>query len=135
MHLLLVLNLGKDLPVIKLNWSASSSLVDNYNIERKDVDGNWVVLGGVTGTEFIDQDGVNGGGKIIPNFSYQYRVTAMKGSNASDSVEIAGLDSRGIKGDNNRSDLVDGRDLEKLAKLFSLKYNQSGFDILVDTTL
>jgi hypothetical protein len=119
---------------IRLSWTASVSTPDHYRIERKDAHGNWVVLAGVTGTEFTDQDGVAAGGKIIPGLAYQYKVTAVKGTLLSTAVEISGADSRGLRGDNNRSDLVDGRDLEKLARIFGLTDAQSGFDALVDTT-
>ncbi len=125
---------GVDRYSIRLNWSASVSLPDHYRVERKDAHGQWVVLAGVTGTEFVDRDGVNGGGAIIPKLAYQYRVSAVKGTLASAGVEISAQDSRGIKGDNNRTDLVDGRDLERLARHFAESDSAAGFDPLIDTT-
>jgi len=119
---------------IKLSWTASASSPDHYRVERMDAHGQWAVLAGVTGTEFTDQDEVSGGGFIIPNLVYHYRVTAVKGTITSTAVEIAAQDSRGIKGDNNRSDLVDGRDLERLARHFAENDQASGFDALIDTT-
>lgn len=44
------------------------------------------------------------------------------------------MEQRGLKGDNNRSDSVDGRDLQNLAQKFALTSGQAGFDPLVDTT-
>jgi hypothetical protein len=119
---------------IKLSWAASVSNPDHYRVERKDVHGQWLVLSGVTGTEFTDQDGVSGGGAIIPKLAYQYRVSAVKGALISNAVEISAQDSRGVKGDNNRSDLVDGRDLERLARHFAEADSAAGFDHLIDTT-
>lgn len=119
---------------IKLAWTASSASPDHYRVERKDVHGNWVTLAGVTGTEFIDQDNVVGGGKIIPKADYQYRVIVVKGIAVSEPALIVGRDNRGIKGDNNRSDLVDGRDLERLARHFAELDTVAGFDALIDTT-
>lgn len=119
---------------IHLSWNASTSSPDHYRVERMDAHGDWVILAGITETEFVDQDGVIGGGAIIPNLAYQYRVTAVKGSLTSDPVQITAQDTRGLKGDNNRSDLVDGRDLERLALHFAETDLSSGFDPLVDTT-
>ena len=46
----------------------------------------------------------------------------------------AGSETRGLKGDNNRSDRVDGRDLENLARHFAQTDADNEFDPLVDTT-
>lgn len=119
---------------IHLSWTASTSSPDHYRIERKDAHGDWVILAGITETEFVDQDGVAGGGNIIPNLAYDYRVTAVKGALTSDAVQISGQDTRGLKGDNNRSDFVDGRDLERLALHFAEADTSPDFEPLVDTT-
>lgn len=119
---------------IKLSWIAPLTGADVYQIERKDVRGQWVMLGEATTTEFVDQDSVVGGGKIVPNLNYAYRVVAVKGTVKSVPVEISGQDTRGIKGDNNRTDLVDGRDLERLALHFAENDQATGFDALIDTT-
>ena len=119
---------------IKLSWAASTSAPDSYRVERQDVHGNFVVLGGTTATDFTDQDLVVGGGNIIPNLNYNYRVTAVKGAALSTATAISATDVRGVKGDSDRSDLVDGRDLEKLARHFAELDTAVGFDPLVDTT-
>lgn len=119
---------------IKLSWVTSTSAPDSYRVERQDAHGNFVVLGGTTLVEFIDQDSVVGGGNIIPGVNYRYRVSAVKGAALSTSVEISAMDVRGVKGDNNRTDLVDGRDLEKLARHFAELDTVAGFDALADTT-
>lgn len=119
---------------IKLAWTASTSAPDHYRVERKDVHGNWVTLAGVTATEFTDQDSVIAGGQIVPKLDYQYRVVAVKGALNSEAVMATAKDNRGVKGDNNRSDLIDGRDLERLARHFSEVDTTAGFDKLIDTT-
>lgn len=119
---------------IKLSWGASVSTPDHYRVERMDAHGQWKVLGGVTGLEFTDQDGVTGGGGIIPNHLYQYRVSAVKGAIVSTPVSVSAQDARGLTGDNNRTDLVDGRDLDNLAKHFAETDLNPTFDVLVDTT-
>lgn len=119
---------------IKLSWAASVSSPDHYRVERMDAHGQWKVLGGITGLEFTDQDGVTGGGKIIPHHLYQYRVSAVKGSTVSVPMTVSAQDARGLTGDNNRTDLVDGRDLDNLAKHFAETDLNPTFDTLVDTT-
>ncbi len=119
---------------IHLNWTASTSAPDHYRVERMNANGDWVILAGITDLEFIDQDGVTDGGNIIPDLVYQYRVSAVKGSLVSDPVLISAQDTRGLKGDNNRTDLVDGRDLERLALHFTETDLSPGFEPLVDTT-
>jgi hypothetical protein len=118
---------------IRLNWTASASAPDHYRVERKNAHGEWVILAGVSATEFVDQDGVTGGGNIIPDLAYNYRITAVKGTVTSVPVEITAQDSRGLRGDNNRSDLVEGRDLERLARHFAETDQSAGYDWLVDT--
>jgi len=125
---------GIDRYQIRLNWMASLSQPDHYRVERMDAHGQWQILAGVAGTEFVDQDGVLNGGNIVPNLVYQYRVTAVKGSLTSQSVTISAQDSRGIRGDNNRSDRIDGRDLERLALHFAESDLSPAFDPLIDTT-
>lgn len=119
---------------IKLTWNASVSTPDHYRVERLDAHGQWKVLGGVTGLEFVDQDGVTGGGKIVPNHLYEYRVSAVKADVASSPVTVSAKDTRGLTGDNNRTDLIDGRDLDNLAKHFAETDLSLTFDALIDTT-
>ena len=45
-----------------------------------------------------------------------------------------GVDARGLKGDNNRSDRLDGRDLERLAQHYTEDSTSQNFDALIDTT-
>ncbi|MCC6643341.1 lamin tail domain-containing protein [Candidatus Peregrinibacteria bacterium] len=130
----LVVSQGTERYQLKLNWTASLSNTDHYRVERLDAHGQWKVLAGVTSTEFIDQDGVASGGRLIPQVIYQYRVTAVKGAVTSVPAAVSGQETRGLRGDNNRSDLIDGRDLENLAKHFAETDVLAGFDVLVDTT-
>lgn len=118
---------------IKLSWQAPAGGVDHYIVQRKNALGEFVQIGQVTALEFIDSDAVVTAGKIIPGVNYQYKVIAVKADQSS-SAEIVGKDLRGIKGDNNRSDLVDGRDLERLAGHFAEEVADADFDALIDTT-
>jgi len=118
---------------IKLTWSAPGSGADSYLVERKSFEGSFVPLGTTTNLEFIDKDSINNGGSIIPELNYHYRVKSIKSGSYSSGAEVAAKESRGIKGDNNRSDRVDGRDLDKLARLFAIDTSNSNFDKLKDT--
>lgn len=118
---------------ITLNWSAVSG-AEAYRVYRKDAHGVPQLLGEVPQPGFTDKNGVMKGGFIIPSTNYVYQVIAVAGAVESAAVEVVGRDERGLKGDNNRSDLVDGRDLERLAQRFALDDTGQGFDPLVDTT-
>jgi len=70
----------------------------------------------------------------VPNYIYEYQVISVKGSLESMPINGQQQDTRGIKGDNNRSDRVDGRDLDNLARHYTLALADPGFDPLIDTT-
>lgn len=119
---------------LELTWSAPVGGADAYKVYRQNPHGVWVELGQTTLLNFIDSDAIASGGKIIPNLDYHYRVTALKGSVESAPAETVGGDTRGLKGDNNRSDRVDGVDLDRLARHFTQTDSVMTFDPLVDTS-
>ncbi len=127
---------GADRYSILVKWDASSDAVDGYKVYREDRHGIWKLLSQVAAlqTTFNDKDPLNGGGNIIPHHQYHYRVTAVRTAAESAPVEIFGAETRGLKGDNDRSDRVDGRDLEKLAQHFAAVDTDPNFPFLVDTT-
>jgi len=118
---------------LKLTWVAPAGGADKYKVSRKNPHGFYVSLGETTGTAFIDSDAITSGGKIVPGLQYCYRVIAVKGALESVPVGACGTETRGLKADNNRSDRVDGRDLDKLARHFAETDAASGFDSLTDT--
>lgn len=118
---------------IVLNWTASANAT-SYRVMRENQHGVYDLLGETGDLSFVDNDLVTEGGKIIPNLSYNYRVIAVRSSVESVSVDVSGTETRGLTGDNDRSDRVDGRDLDNLARGFALTDTDSGFDALVDTT-
>ncbi len=118
---------------MKISWNPVSE-ADGYEVYRKDSHGVWKLMGQVNTTTFVDQDGVSFGGNIVPYFQYEYQVIAFHGTLKSSPALIQGIEQRGIKGDNNRSDRVDGRDLESLARIFAITDSEASFDPLVDTT-
>lgn len=118
---------------LEIKWSAPVSGADSYKILRKAVDGGFVEIAAGVETSFVDKDGVNGGGGIVPGVEYAYRVVSVKNGIESLPVDIAVTETRGLKGDNTRSDRIDGRDLENLARHFGEDYSDAGFNRLVDT--
>lgn len=124
---------GRQRYSIALSWDAVAG-AEKYRVYRKDARGQIRQIAETTQTGFIDGDGVSFGGFIVPSQNYVYEVTALQGSAESDRAEVVSRDDRGLKGDNNRSDRVDGRDLEALAKHFAESDADQDFDPLVDTT-
>ncbi len=124
---------GVDRYSLQLNWDAVPGAT-GYRVLRKDAHSQWVSLGEIAQTTFVDKDGVTKGGLIIPGHEYHYQVLALNGQIVSLPVEIIQKDVRGLTGDNDRSDRVDGRDLEKLAKHFGEADADQNFDALTDTT-
>lgn len=119
---------------IALTWLSPIDGATGYKILRKNTSGSFVEIGTTTALSFLDKDGLTNAGNIIPDYSYFYHVVAFKNGAESSPLEISGQDTRGIKGDNDRSDRVDGRDLYKLAQHFTETTADAGFAPLVDTT-
>lgn len=118
---------------IQLSWDPVAG-ADAYRVYRKDPHGTAVLLGETTSALFLDSDALTSGGNIVPFVTYEYRVTAVQGANESVPADASGVETRGLTGDNDRSDRVDGRDLDNLARHFAETDADSGFDPLVDTT-
>lgn len=124
---------GADRYSIALSWQPVGG-AESYKVFRKDVLGGMKLLGNTPSPQFLDNDAVLQGGNIIPKHSYEYEVIAVSGALESTPVQVMGTDSRGLRGDNNRSDRLDGRDLEQLAKHYTEVSTSVGFDPLIDTT-
>ena len=124
---------GTDRYTIALSWQSVNG-ADSYKVLRQNSHGTWTTLGQTMQPQFLDSDSIVSGGKIIPQHQYLYRVVAAKGALESDPSETQGTEVRGLKGDNNRSDRTDGRDLERLAQHFTEDDSVQNFDALIDTT-
>lgn len=118
---------------IQLSWDSSAD-ADSYRVYRENTHGVDVLLAETPDTLFVDQDSVLNGGMIVPNLGYNYKVMAVSSGVESVPVDVTGIETRGLTGDNDRSDRVDGRDLDRLARIFALDESDPGFDPLVDTT-
>ncbi|MBU1446327.1 lamin tail domain-containing protein [Patescibacteria group bacterium] len=113
---------------IALTWNAPATGADNYRVMRRNTAGIFEEIGNVNVVNFVDTN------KIIPNYTYEYQLIAVKGEIEAIGTSGNGIETRGIKGDNTRSDRVDGRDLSSLASHYTLASTDGGFDPLIDTT-
>jgi len=114
---------------LELAWTAGASGADSYIIKRQMVDGNYGVLAEVTDLFYADSYG------LLPGITYNYQIISVK--NGVNSVEspVSGLDDRGILGDLDRSDRIDGRDIERMARAYGSEYGDEEYDPLCDTTM
>lgn len=119
---------GNDRYHLVLEWTASPTAKVQYDIYRSDPHGEYQMLGSTAATTFTDGD------NIIPQLTYSYQVVARASTQASPATTATGKELRGLKGDNNRSDRVDGGDLEAIARAWSIDDTQSEFAPLVDTS-
>lgn len=127
---------GLDRYSLQLEWTSPLNSANSYKIYRQSSLGTWELLEEIDGSlnQFTDNDLIDNGGKIIPFIEYHYRIISVKNGIESTPVEIMGKETRGLKGDNNRSDRVDGRDLENLAHHFGETSASETFALLIDTT-
>lgn len=110
---------------IKLNWNDAGA--ERYVVKRKMHNGNYEQIGETSELWFVDSK------NIMPNLNYQYQVIAVVGSVQSVVSEIDARESRGLTGDYDRNDLVDGRDIEKLARAFGSDYGDEEYNALADS--
>jgi len=124
----LLINEGTNRYELTLNWDAPASGADSYKILRRDQAGTFTEIANIASTNYTDAN------NLIPTQVYEYQVITVKGSLESTPATAQSADSRGIKGDNNRSDRVDGRDLNNLALHYTQTISDPNFDPLIDTT-
>ncbi len=112
---------------LTLSWDAASDGADYYRVLKLNSAGDYEEIGATTETVFTDTS------NIIPGVAHTYQLITVLGSSESAGITASGSDSRGLAGDNNRSDRVDGRDLENLAQHYGETASSEDFDQLVDT--
>lgn len=111
---------------LKLTWEKSDAPVSSFILFKKNPQGQFVTIGEVEGQEFIDDQ------NIVPGVIYNYQIVSKKEGNQSTSLAVTGTDTRGLKGDANRSDRVDGRDLQGLGRHFATEIGNDAYDPLYD---
>ncbi len=117
---------GAERHSLRLDWSGDA---DSYTVSRELVNGAYMVLGETSDLFFVDS-----GADLLPSILYSYRVTAVKNGIQSLPMTVSGDDSRGVSGDNDRSDRVDGRDIERLARSYGSSFGEDFYDALTDSS-
>ncbi len=124
---------GEERYSLKISWQEDLDGASTYIVKRKLANGEFVNLGETANPDFIDSDEINVGGKIVPGVNYLYQIIAVKNGVQSMPFEVSGKDERGILGDNDRNDIVNGKDIERLARSFGSEFNDEEYDSLKDT--
>lgn len=123
----LEVDLGVEGYSLELTWAAPVSGADSYVVQRKAPDGSFVTLAEVSENSYVDD------GDLIPQLVYEYQVITVKIGVWSDPVAADGIETRGLRGDNDRSGRVDGRDLDRLARSYGAAIGDGGYDPLKDS--
>lgn len=116
---------GTDRYTLALNWDGVGAT--SYRVFRESVDGKFVQIGEVSDENFTDN------GDIIPGLTYTYQVIGFNGALQSTIISSSGADMRGIKGDVDRNDRVDGGDIEALARSFGSGFGDEEYNAIADT--
>jgi len=110
---------------LELDWTAMEG-ASHYLVKRINPVGTFDLLGQTTEIKFIDEE------SVLPGVNYKYQVVAVKDGIESSPVEITGSETRGLSGDIDKNDRVDGRDIEKLARSFGSEYVDEEYSIFAD---
>ena len=119
--------LGEDRLSILLNWEDENSSSDYYLIKKVMPNGDLRLIAETTEKEFLDND------NLLPNINYTYKIIAVKNEKQSNEVTIEFKDERGISGDTDKNDVIDGRDVENLARAYGSNYGDDNYNMLVDS--
>ncbi|MBP7670978.1 lamin tail domain-containing protein [Candidatus Gracilibacteria bacterium] len=117
---------GVDRYKLALSWNAPVGLADQYVIEKMGANGMFREIGRVAELTFVD------GTDLVAGVDYRYRIFAVKAGVMSEAVEIIGREARGLGGDIDRSDRVDGRDIESLARSYGKSFGELGYQLAKD---
>jgi hypothetical protein len=112
---------------LSLSWTGGLGS-DSYIVKKKMTDGAFVTIGNnLTSLNFVDS------ASLVPGITYFYQVIAVSGGVQSLPIEINGADNRGIAGDIDRSDRVDGKDIESLARSYGSAFGDEEYLLQNDT--
>ncbi len=111
---------------IELNWESPVGGANTYIISRKNPAGDFERLAEVEENYYLDRH------SLIPNVEYEYEIVPSRLGVLGEVIRVSAEDQRGLTGDNNFDDIVDGRDLEKLARAFGSEFGEEKYLIAVD---
>ncbi|PKL36543.1 hypothetical protein CVV38_01405 [Candidatus Peregrinibacteria bacterium HGW-Peregrinibacteria-1] len=113
---------GADRFSVELTWEGNA---DNYFVYKKSALGSFDLLGQPEGKSYVDNQ------NIIPGVEYSYRVVAVL-NGVTVQEEVTGSETRGLQGDADRNDRVDGKDLESLARAYGSELGNERYNPLID---
>ncbi len=124
----LTAGLGASRYALVLNWTTPTNGADAYKVLKLDQNGQYQLLAETTENTFTDSE------NLVPQNLYEYKVIPVLNDIDKPEAVVSATETRGLKGDNDRSDRVDGRDLYNLALIFGANMNDESYSALVDTS-
>lgn len=115
---------GQERYSLGLTWDAVSGAT--YTVKKKGVNGTYTIIKEGSDNFYVDNT------KIVVGVEYSYQVFAVKDGITGQAFTISGTETRGLKGDSDRSDRIDGKDIEKLARSFGSESADEEYDALKD---
>lgn len=115
---------GQERYSLGLTWDVVTGAT--YIVKKKGVNGQYNILKEGIDNSYIDNS------KLVTGVEYSYQVLAVKDGIIGETFNISGTETRGLKGDSDRSDRVDGKDIEKLARSFGSEYADEEYDAMKD---
>jgi len=120
----LKISTGEERYSLGLTWDAIAGAT--YVVKKKGVNGAYNIIKEGSDNFYIDNS------KIVTSVEYSYQVFAVKDGISGQAFSTAGTETRGLKGDSDRSDRIDGKDIEKLARSFGSESADEEYDALKD---
>jgi len=112
---------------LDLEWDAPVDGADDYVIQKQNTNGDFVQIAITDQLSYTDDQ------NILPGIDYTYRVISRKDAATSEAVEVVATETRALVGDIDRSDRVDGKDIELLARAYGSALGEGAYDIDLDT--
>lgn len=109
-----------------LSWQEDLEMAGTYIIKKKGPNGVFSTLGETANPYFLDEK------DLVVNMDYFYQIVPVKNGTQMLPVNVSGKETRGITGDIDRSDRVDGRDLEMLARSFGSEFGDEEYEMKKD---
>ncbi|MCK9186740.1 lamin tail domain-containing protein [Candidatus Gracilibacteria bacterium] len=120
----LKISAGQERYSFGLTWDQIAG--STYVVKRENVNGTYEIIKEGSDNFYVDNT------KIVVGVEYSYQVFAVKNGITGGASSISGTETRGLKGDSDRSDRIDGKDIEKLARSFGSEYADEEYDALKD---
>lgn len=98
-----------------------------YVIYRRTSQTDFIEIARPTDNQYLDNK------EIVPEVVYEYKVSAIISGNISSGVMTSIKETRGLIGDFDRNDRVDGHDLDKIAKAWTSEKGASSYNFSMDT--